>query len=341
MKTPLKVAIVRLSSLGDIIHSASLLPLLLESLKSTYAVTLHWYVDRIFSEILEDSPWIDKLIALPLKEAIASRRFYTLQAIYHTLKQESYDIVLDLQGLLKSALISKLLPTNKIIGFQTTKESLATLFYHQKIPIPYEEHILLRNATLAFSAFGLTIPTLETLKNPQNFLGFQESLLPFNLPKNKKILCVLETSKPNKTYPIESFVELALLFNAQSYTPLFLSRETLEIPNPKNARLQSIHSLNLNQIKMLIAQMDLVIGGDTGITHLAWAFHRPSITLFGATPAQRFNLSTQQNLYLSANEQANYQKDDFSIRKIPPSHIYTLACEILEGNPKHQTKEKQ
>ena len=89
MKTPLKVAIVRLSSLGDIIHSASLLPLLLESLKSTYAVTLHWYVDRIFSEILEDSPWIDKLIALPLKEAIASRRFYTLQAIYHTLKQAS------------------------------------------------------------------------------------------------------------------------------------------------------------------------------------------------------------------------------------------------------------
>ena len=61
MKTPLKVAIVRLSSLGDIIHSASLLPLLLESLKPTYAVTLHWYIDKIFSEILEDSPLIDKL----------------------------------------------------------------------------------------------------------------------------------------------------------------------------------------------------------------------------------------------------------------------------------------
>lgn len=132
MKTPLKVAIVRLSSLGDIIHSASLLPLLLESLKPTYAVTLHWYIDKIFSEILEDSPLIDKLIALPLKEAIASRKFYALTAIYHTLKQESYDIVLDLQGLLKSALISKLLSTNKVIGFQTAKESLATFFYHQK-----------------------------------------------------------------------------------------------------------------------------------------------------------------------------------------------------------------
>ena len=92
---------------------------------------------------------------------------------------------------------------------------------------------------------------------------------------------------------------------------------------------------------MLVAQMDLVIGGDTGITHLAWAFHRPSITLFGATPAQRFNLSTRQNLYLSANEQANYKKDDFSIREISPSRICTLACAILEGNLKHQTKEKQ
>lgn len=329
MKTPLRIAIIRLSSLGDIIHSASVLPLLLESLKATYEVTLHWYVDSIFSEILEDSPCIDKLIALPLKRAIASKDFQCLRSIYRTLKQESYDVALDLQGLLKSALVSKLLRTNKIVGFQQTKESLATLFYNQKIPISYEEHILLRNATLALGAFRINPPSLESLKNPQCFLGFQNTPLPFELPQGKKILCVLETSKPNKTYPLESFVALASLLNTKGWIPLFLSRFRLEIPNPKNAQFQSINNLTLNRIKTLVAQMDLVIGGDTGITHLAWALHRPSITLFGATPPQRFNLHTPHNLYLNANPKANYQKDDFSIREILPNSLYELVCELL------------
>lgn len=334
MKTPLKIAIVRLSAMGDIIHSASVLPLLLESLKTTHNITLHWYVDSIFSAILEDSPCIDRLIALPLKQAIASKDFKALKAIYHTLKQESYDRVLDLQGLLKSALVSRLLTASQIIGFQSAKESLATLFYHQKISIPYEEHILLRNATLAFSAFGLSVPTLDTLKSPKDFLGFQNLPLPFELPQGKKVLCVLETSKPNKTYPLESFVALASLLNAREITPLFLSRYDLMIPNPNNARFQNIHNLNLNQVKTLVAQMDLIIGGDTGITHLAWALHRPSITLFGATPPQRFNLHTMQNLYLSANAEAKYQKDDFSIRTISPANIYEVACKLLDKNPK-------
>lgn len=334
MKTPLKIAIVRLSAMGDIIHSASVLPALLESLKIIHNLTLHWYVDSVFSAILEDSPCIDRLIALPLKQAIASKDFKALKAIYHSLKQESYDIVLDLQGLLKSALISKILTTNQIIGFQSTKESLASLFYHQRISIAYEEHILLRNATLVFGAFGLGVPALEDLKNPKDFLGFQNLPLPFELPQGKKVLCVLETSKPNKTYPLESFVALASLLNAREITPLFLSRYDLTIPNPKNVRFQNIHNLNLNQVKTLVAQMDLIIGGDTGITHLAWALHRPSITLFGATPPQRFNLHTMQNLYLSANLEANYQKDDFSIRTISPASIYEVACKLLDKTPK-------
>ncbi len=334
MKTPLKIAIVRLSAMGDIIHSASILPLLLESLKTTYNITLHWYVDSIFSEILEDSPCIDKIITLPLKQAIASKDFNTLKTIYKTLQQESYDIVLDLQGLLKSAMIGRLLRTNQLIGFQATRESLARLFYHQKIPIPYEEHILLRNATLAFGALGLDIPTLEDLKNPKDFLGFQNLPLPFELPQGKKILCVLETSKPNKTYPLESFIALAKLLNTKGCTPLFLSHNAINISNSKNAQFQNISSLNLSQIKMLVAKMDLIIGGDTGITHLAWALHRPSITLFGATPSQRFNLHTIQNLYLSANPNANYQKDDFSIRTIPPVNIYKVVCELLDKKPK-------
>ena len=84
--------------------------------------------------------------------------------------------------------------------------------------------------------------------------------------------------------------------------------------------------------------MDLVIGGDTGITHLAWALNKPSITLFGATPQERFNLNTSINLSLSANPNANYQKDDFSIHTIPPETILNLANSLLDDSKLPQDK---
>ncbi|EEO25226.1 lipopolysaccharide heptosyltransferase I [Helicobacter winghamensis] len=327
MPKNLNLAIVRLSAMGDIIHSASILPSLLETLKTHYTINLSWILDSNFKEILDDSPYIHQLIALPLKEAIQSKNPKALFAIYKTLKTKTFDMVLDMQGLLKSALIAKSLNTESIFGFQSPKEPLTKLFYTKKIPIPYSSHILLRNATLAFGAFDLEIPSLESLKQCKSFLGFAPMDFPF-LQKDKNILCVLETSKPNKTYPLEKFLELAKLLNAKGYTPIFLSKNPIIIPNTAN--FYHAHSLGLKQIKSLVAQMDLVIGGDTGITHLAWALQRPSITLFGATPQERFNLNTEQNLSLSANANASYKKDDFSIKTLAPTAILELTEKLLD-----------
>ncbi|WP_299547428.1 lipopolysaccharide heptosyltransferase I [uncultured Helicobacter sp.] len=327
MSKALNLAIVRLSAMGDIIHSASILPSLLKVLNAHCTIRLSWIVDSAFKEILEDSPYIHQLIALPLKNAIHSKDLKALLAIHKALNKESFDIVLDMQGLIKSALVAKSLKTKSLFGFQTPKEFLAKFFYSKKIPIPYSSHILLRNATLAFGAFNLPTPSLETLKSPGQFLGVKPMEFSFLLKFQKKILCVLETSKPNKTYPLENFLELTKLLNAKGYTPIFLTKNPIQIP--KNANFQHAHSLSLTQIKSLVAQMDLVIGGDTGITHLAWALRRPSLTLFGATPSERFNLNTPQNLSLSANPNANYDKNDFSIKTISPNAILKLVEQLL------------
>lgn len=339
MLKPLKIAFVRLTAMGDIIHSASILPLLRHALLPHCKPIFHWYVDETFREILEDSPCIDKLIAIPLKTSIKDKNFKALRQIYQTLKLESYDIVIDFQGLLKSAIIGKFLDSKKYVGFSfnSTKESLASLFYTHKIKIPYQEHILLRNATLAFGAFSdtfnLAIPDLQTLLNPKPFLGFDSNLASKtsekNLKKSPKILLVLETSKPNKTYPKHLFLELTELFNSINLTPILLSHKTSI--SDSNLKFQALSNLDLSTIKALVAQMDLVIGGDTGITHLAWALNRPSITLFGATPPSRFSLQTPQNHYIMANPNASYKKSDFSIQKIPPQEIFNLAKTLLEG----------
>ncbi|CAM2769331.1 lipopolysaccharide heptosyltransferase I [Helicobacter burdigaliensis] len=324
----LKVAIIRLSAMGDIIHSASILPLLLENLKKTYQdVILHWYVDSVFKEILEDSPLICKVIPIPLKQSIKEKNLKNLMQIYKTLKSEKYDYVLDLQGLIKSAIVGKLLESKNFIGFdkRSIKEPLASLFYTKKISSPYEEHILLRNAKLAFLAFGVQPPSLEELLSSKNFLGFKNQ--DFSLQTSPKVLFVLETSKANKTYPLESFIKLAKLFNSLNIKPIFL---THKMQIPQSECYHSIHSLNLSEVKSLLSSMDLVIGGDTGITHLAWALSIPSITLFGATPKKRFSLNTKINLSLESNKEANYDKKDFSIQKIDPQEIFALSKTLLK-----------
>ena len=344
MKPALNIAIIRLSAMGDIIHSASVLPLLLEHLKHNYTPKITWFVDSTFQEILQDSPCIDTLVPLPLKTALKNKNLKMLHSIYQKLKLESFDIALDMQGLLKSALVCRCIPAKIHVGFQNPREPLAKFFYTKQIPIPYAEHILLRNATLAFSAFNLEIPPLQTLKtHPKAFLGFTKQSFDFPPKSNKKILCVLETSKANKTYPLENFLALAKLFNAQQCTPIFITFKPLEIPQnlqeiAQKTEFYNAHSLSLTQIKSLISQMDLVIGGDTGITHLAWALNKPSITLFGATPQERFNLNTSINLSLSANPNANYQKDDFSIHTIPPETILNLANSLLDDSKLPQDK---
>lgn len=88
--------------------------------------------------------------------------------------------------------------------------------------------------------------------------------------------------------------------------------------------------LTLNEVKALLFKMDLVIGGDTGITHLAWALQKPSITLYGNTPMERFKLESPINVSLTGNSNANYHKKDFSIQNIEPKKIKECVLNILK-----------
>ena len=325
---PLKVAIIRLTAMGDIIHSASVLPKLSESFHQKIEIT--WFVDSHFAEILQNCPFVKNLVTIPLKDSLKNRDFSKIKEIILDLRQRDFDMVIDFQGLIKSAILGKFLKTQQYFGFsfKSTKESLASFFYTNQVEIPYKEHILLRNATLLFSAFKLPIPNLESLLHTKAFLGYDSQIPLPPLKEKTKILCVLETSKKNKTYPKEKFIEFAKMLNDFSIKPYFL---TYSANLSENENFIPLNNLSLNAIKSLINKMDLIIGGDTGITHLAWAFNKPSITLFGATPPKRFHLLTKQNLYLCGNENPNYKKNDFSIKNITKEQIFDFSKALL-GN---------
>ncbi|MGT0053953.1 lipopolysaccharide heptosyltransferase I [Helicobacter pylori] len=333
----MKIAIVRLSALGDIIVGAVFLAAIKECLPNAQ---IEWFVDERFSAILEHSPYIDKLHPIALKRTLTTFNPLKIFKLFKSLRAYEYDIVIDMQGLIKSALITQMLKAPKKVGFDyaSAREGLSAFFYSQKVSIAYNEPVLKRNFTLLFHALNLPKKEIsEGLSSRSKVFSYQDSpkIDALNLNKNKlKILFVLETSKINKTYPIERFKELALALENFQICLLWHASEdkaTALYGALKNQRdVLLLPKLTLNEVKVLLFKMDLIIGGDTGITHLAWALQKPSITLYGNTPMERFKLESPINVSLTGNSNANYHKKDFSIQNIEPKKIKECVLNILK-----------
>ncbi|GAA7569154.1 lipopolysaccharide heptosyltransferase I [Helicobacter pylori] len=333
----MKIAIVRLSALGDIIVSAVFLAAIKERFTNAQ---IEWFVDERFGAILEHSPYIDKLHPIALKSTLTTFNPLKIFKLFKSLRAYEYDIVIDMQGLIKSALITQMLKAPKKVGFDyaSAREGLSAFFYSQKVSIAYNEPVLKRNFTLLFHALNLPQKEIsESLNSRSKVFSYQDSpkIDALNLNENKpKILFVLETSKINKTYPIERFKELALALESFQICLLWHASEdkaTALYGALKNQRdVLLLPKLTLNEVKALLFKMDLIIGGDTGITHLAWALQKPSITLYGNTPMERFKLESPINVSLTGNSNANYHKKDFSIQNIEPKKIKECVLNILK-----------
>lgn len=97
------------------------------------------------------------------------------------------------------------------------------------------------------------------------------------------------------------------------------------------ANIKVMPKLDLNDLKAVIARTDLVIGNDTGPTHMAWALNKPSITVFGPTPISRV-YQTDINKVIKSHSTVNpykLNKEDYSIRDIDEREIIELAKHLL------------
>lgn len=316
----LKVAIIRLSSLGDIISTLVFLEFLrAKFLESRRKIDITFIVDSQFRAILENSPLVDKIIDLPLRESKKNKKL--LWQIYRQVRSLGrFDIVIDAQGLLKSALIGKFLKKGVFIGYDkdSIREKIASFFYDKKAQIPYNEHILKRQYTLFKVAFN-DLPLaqdfdLKMLDSRNLALTFSsnakakiaELLAPY-AKSSPKILFLIETSKENKEFSLDSFENLArILWSDFPNAKIFLiwDKKELEIRalGVKDSRFCVLPRLNLDEIKALLAQIDLVIGGDTGITHMAWAMKIQSITIYISTNMARFRLDGKKHISLDLSD---------------------------------------
>jgi heptosyltransferase-1 len=215
--------------------------------------------------------------------------------------------VIDAQGLIKSAVVARLL-SKHCAGFDkhSIRESAAAWLYKTTVAYPYDANTIDRNVAVLTQPLGISVSQQQII-DKQPFLFYQPAgaaIDDYLIAGQQQVLLVIGSTWPSRNYSKQQDGEW--------------------IAERSNAKL--LPRLNLNDLKALIAKVDLVIGNDTGPTHMAWGLNRPSITLFGPTPISRV-YQTPINLVLKSPSIVNpfkLDKNDFSIKDIEAGQV--LAC---------------
>jgi len=247
-----------------------------------------------------------------------------------------YDLVIDMQGLLKSAIISKLLPSKQTVGFDkfSIREKIASNFYSRRLNCCYETNVILRNLALIEFAFGFSIER-QQIYNKVPFIYSNLKELDLKISKSKKnVMLIPGASHPSKRYPAESFAQLVHSLDANYHIIWGNDDEELLAKEIKNRapNVEICPKLSIEELVYLISKLDLVIGADTGPTHIAWALNIPSIALYGPTPGYRNSLETEFNKIIESESNVNpnkIDKNDYSIKNIKVENIVSKARELL------------
>ncbi len=291
----MRVLIVKLGSIGDIVHT---LPSLAALRSAMPEAEISWVVERRSSEILKDNPLVDRLIEVDTK---ALRRGLmsgeTLRAPRQQLRRlraSAFDVALDFQGLFKSASIARLSGARRIFGYARAglREPGSALLLSKRVPVPTNTHVIRKSLSLLHGALGVPVPeAAEEFSFPINTRPAHEAEAEKAAAGAAGKYAILNPGGgwPTKLWSVDRFGKLAdLLWSNYGLTSL-VTYGPGEIELAEGVRRSSASgkaqpvSLSLKGFYSLARGARVYIGGDTGPTHLAVAAGAPIVGLFGPT----------------------------------------------------------
>jgi len=265
-----RIVVVRLSSMGDVIHA---LPAAASLKHSFPGSCLTWVVNPRWAPLLEDNPFIDRLVMF-------SRHSWSgIREAWRGLRAERYDVAVDFQGLIQSALVASAARPTRIYGFHQSqlREPLAGLIYSDRVTSS-SAHVVDRNLDLAAAAGAANV--LKSFPLPQ---GIPEC----ELPVGRFVLANPLAGWGAKQWPLDRFTALARLLaeelgvamvvNGPPQATAELARVTGAIP----------HFSGLAGLIDATRRAAAVVGVDSGPLHLAAALAKPGVAIFGPTDPAR------------------------------------------------------
>lgn len=271
--------------MGDVIHC---LPAVTDLHCNHPQWTIDWVVEEGFADIPRLHPAVDRIIPVAIRrwrkhpfDRLVRQQFGQFR---QKLRQRHYDLVIDAQGLIKSAWIGRLVDTTVTCGYDrnSIREPLASWFYQRRFAVGRELHAVERNRLLVAKALNYL---------PESPVNYGLQILPAHfdwLPASAYVVALHATSRSDKEWPEAAWIEIGLRLAQQGLALILPWGSTSERERAQRLA-RSLRTavvaprLDLASAASLLAGAKLVIGVDTGLTHLAAAVAVPVIALYCAS----------------------------------------------------------
>ncbi|OLC11979.1 MAG: lipopolysaccharide heptosyltransferase I [Candidatus Rokubacteria bacterium 13_1_40CM_69_27] len=299
----MNIALVKLSSLGDVVHA---LPVAATLRARLPGVRLSWIVERREATLLVGHPGLDEVLTVDTRlwrRARSARGIAgaagAVGRLRRRLEAGRFDVALDLQGLLKSGLLVRLTRAPIRIGFNAgfCREPLSALFTNRRVtPPPEAAHVVDQYLAL-----------LEPL-------GVRERVVEFNLPsdpgaetriddffaaaglkpRNRVVVLNPGAGRRNKRWPTERFRALAMWLADEAAAHVLVvwgpgeeAAARAIVAEPATGRRVLAPDTTLYDLMAVLRRASLLVAGDTGPLHLAAALGTPCVGIYGPTRAER------------------------------------------------------
>jgi heptosyltransferase-1 len=308
-----KILLVKLSSLGDVLHN---LPIVWDLRKRLPDAQIDWIVEEAYMHLLEplktseEFRGIDNIIPVAFrrwrKNLFSLRIWREFFAMRKHLQATAYDVVLDTQGLLKSALVCALAEKSDTVvvaglGNATEHsgyEPMARMFYTQSVHVPVKCHAIDRSRWVMCSAFDW--PPLNRNEEPPRFYPqqFVKQLPPLlfeGLKLNDQgapapyMVCFHSTARAAKRWPDDLWVGVGKALSSQGYQLIFPWGSADEMSVSAHIASQIPGAIvpgafSIEEVYSLVAHAALTIGVDTGLTHLSAVLGKPTVEIYCDSP---------------------------------------------------------
>ena len=288
----MNILIVRVSSLGDVVHN---MPMVADILRHTPDANIDWVVEEAYASLVRLNSGVRNVIPFALrrwrKSLWSKKTRAEMGAFYDALRNQSYDVVFDTQGLFKTGLVmrmARLASGGRRIGLANATEgsgyeALSRIFHTTSVPVGRHTHAVLRARLVAAAAFDYTI------NEAADFKLQTPTAQPAWMPAQPYAVFFHGTARAAKQWAPGHWVQLARSLAARGM-PVLLpwgsedERQAAQQLAAHMPNAQVLPKLPLMDAVSLAQRAALAVGVDTGLTHVAAAFNRPTIELYCDSP---------------------------------------------------------
>jgi len=300
----LRILIVKVSSLGDVIHT---LPAVTDAANARKDVVFDWVVEENLVEVPGWHPAVDKVIPVSIRRwrrnPLKTWFNREVREFRQHLRTEHYDLVIDAQGLIKSGIISRMSKGLTIgLSNQTAREPLSSLFYNQSYSVPWNGHAVDRVRQLFSRAlnyryskqlvdYGIDVSRISREQTPR---------------KSGLVLFLHGTTWDSKHWPDAYWRRLGKIAAEAGFRILLpwgdeAEKQRAEMIAADNGQVTVLEKQTLSGLARHMLKAEGVISVDTGLGHLAAALGKPALTLYGPTNPDLTGTFGRRQLHLTSS----------------------------------------